>query len=516
VDHNDLRVFVLDDGTRPWVRELAAELGALYVQRVNGKHAKAGNVNNGLAHALSTGRRPEFILLLDADFIPARTILKRTLSLFDAADVGTVQTPQHFFNPDPVQPNLLRATAWPDEQRFFFEVLLPCKDAWGEAFCCGTSAVCRVAALEAANGLATETVTEDMLTSFKFGEFGYRTIFLNEPFSIGLAPEGLQDYISQRGRWCLGAIQQLHMRWSFFGPARMRWINRLSSFDGAMYWMFSFPFKLMMIAAPALYWWTGTAVIDSADLLSYLGPSAVTGVVFMSIFTRNRVLPVMTDVTQLLSATTNILTVISGLIRPWGRPFKVTAKGASTDRVTIQWPHLLPFALLIAATVAGLVVNLSQFSALRGTQGFAVNVFWSVYNILFLTIAVTVCIEMPRRRSAERFPLDERAVIRWADGGETPCRLKDLSVGGARITDIHFAPREAPRSATLLIDAGAIEAPFTPVRAIGRNALAVRFDLETAARRALILKLFSGANRNQVDEIVLPRVILAIGRKLLS
>jgi cellulose synthase (UDP-forming) len=210
IDHQDLRVWVLDDGARPWVKELATELGALYVQRIKGRHAKAGNVNNGLKHALTTGRRPEFILLLDAAFIPSRIILKRTLGLFDSPDVGIVQTPQHFFNPDPTQSNLLCATVWPDEQRFFFETLLPSKDAWGAAFCCGTSAVFRVKALEAASGLATETVTEDMLTSFKFEEHGYRTILLNEPLSIGLAPEGLQDYVSQRARWCLGAIQQIY------------------------------------------------------------------------------------------------------------------------------------------------------------------------------------------------------------------------------------------------------------------------------------------------------------------
>jgi cellulose synthase (UDP-forming) len=127
----DLRVWVLDDGARSWVAELASELGAQYVKRVNGPHAKAGNVNNALRQALTNGRKPEFVLLLDADFVPRRNILRRTLGLFKAADVGIVQTPQHFFNPDPIQSNLLCARVWPDEQRFFFNTLLACKDAWG-------------------------------------------------------------------------------------------------------------------------------------------------------------------------------------------------------------------------------------------------------------------------------------------------------------------------------------------------------------------------------------------------
>ncbi len=180
IEHGDLRVWVLDDGAREWLRNLCAEFGVRYVRRTNGRHAKAGNVNNALRHALGTARRPEFVLLLDADFVANRKILRRTLGLFEDATVGIVQTPQHFFNPDPVQTNLLATRVWPDEQQFFFNELLPCKDAWGAAFCCGTSAVIRVAALEQCGGMAVETVTEDMLTSFKMEEYGWRTIFLNE------------------------------------------------------------------------------------------------------------------------------------------------------------------------------------------------------------------------------------------------------------------------------------------------------------------------------------------------
>ena len=213
IDHPDLRVWLLDDGGRDWARQLAAAHGAQYLRRVAGRHAKAGNVNNGLQEALRVGRRPEFVLLLDADFVAGRQILQRTLPLFHAADVGIVQTPQHFFNPDPIQTNVMSPAVWPDEQRYFFNVLLPSLDAWDGAFCCGTSAVIRVAALEAIGGLATETVTEDMLTSFKLSEHGWRTVYLNEPLSLGLAPEGISAFVVQRSRWCLGSVQQVYTRW---------------------------------------------------------------------------------------------------------------------------------------------------------------------------------------------------------------------------------------------------------------------------------------------------------------
>jgi hypothetical protein len=34
----------------------------------------------------------------------------------------------------------------------------------------------------------------------------------SKPLSMGLAPEGLHAYITQRSRWCLGAIQQIYTR----------------------------------------------------------------------------------------------------------------------------------------------------------------------------------------------------------------------------------------------------------------------------------------------------------------
>ena len=126
------------------------------------------------------------------------------------------------------------------------------KDAWGAAFCCGTSAVFRTEAFVAADGMATETVTEDMLTTFKFQEFGFRTIFLNERLSLGLAPESMLDFISQRARWCLGAIQQLFTRWSFAGKGRISWVNRLAFFDTVLYWVSGASFKLMLVSAPLL------------------------------------------------------------------------------------------------------------------------------------------------------------------------------------------------------------------------------------------------------------------------
>ena len=517
INHPDLRVWVLDDGARPWVRQLAHELGALYHCRVKGEHAKAGNVNEGLKQALSVGRRPEFLLLLDADFVPARHILQRTLPLFEEPDVGIVQTPQHFFNPDPIQSNLLCATTWPDEQRFFFNYLLESKDAWGVAFCCGTSAVFRVEAMERCGGMPIATVTEDMLTTFRMREFGYRTIFLNEQLSLGLAPERIKEYVSQRVRWCLGAMQQIRTRWGLTGSARLGLLNRVSLFDVVLWWVSNFAFKLMMISTPMIYWWTGTAVINSTigDILLWLGPYFASNLVFMALAAGGTVFPVMTDVSQLLAAPAIVRTVVVGLAKPWGRPFKVTAKGLSMDRITVQWELLAPFAVVGVATVLGVFANLSPRSPLYGTPGYALNVFWSVFNVAVLSIACAVCVELPKRRRDERFFSGERGIV--SSPGNTPrnCAVLDISVGGARL--ILGTDRDATvGNGELWLDDGTLRIDFDLLRIEPNNVLVVQFRHDDRSRRSLSRKLFTGGYDNEVDRISLAATLAYVVRRVLN
>jgi cellulose synthase (UDP-forming) len=507
IAHADLRVWVLDDGARDWVRDLAGELGALYVRRVKGRHAKAGNVNNGLAHALATGRRPEFILLLDADFVAARHILARTLPLFAEPDVGIVRTPQHFFNPDPLQRNLLCGRFWPDEQRFFFNVLMPSRDAWGAAFCCGTSAVFRVSALEQAGGMAVETVTEDMLTTFKLLEHGWRTVFLNERLSLGLAPEGLAEYVSQRARWCLGAMQQVYTRWSFAGPARIGLLNRIACFDTMLYWSVSFAFRLLVMTAPILFWRLGVSAYAATptDLLYWLGPAILANMVCVGILSGHRLSPVMTDVSQLISSVAVMRTVAQALVRPFGHPFKVTAKGRATDKVMVQWRLLAPFAALAAATAGGMLLNLPAWSQARGEDGFVVNLAWSLFNLVVLSIAAA-CVELPRPRREERFAVDARAVVRRADGRWQHAVVDDLATGGARL---HLTWGEADDPPTpgevLEVRLLGAEAPVLSLQVLGSaedgDAVAGRFVAGKEARRALIAWLYSGRFANEVEEV---------------
>ncbi len=136
----DKNVYLLDDGSRPALAALARETGCGYVTRGQewaGKprHAKAGNINNALLQ--TTG---EFLLILDADQIPAPAILERTLGYFTDPKVAFVQTPQYFYNLPPGDP-------FGSDAPLFYGPIQQGKDGWNAAFFCGSNAVLRREAL---------------------------------------------------------------------------------------------------------------------------------------------------------------------------------------------------------------------------------------------------------------------------------------------------------------------------------------------------------------------------------
>ena len=193
-------VWVLDDGKRDEVREYCARMGVRYVSRPDNSHAKAGNINHTLPQIKS-----EFILLLDADHVPARDILEKLMGYFRDPEVALVQSPHNFRNLDSMQ----HRDHQRHEQSLFFNVLMPARDRHGASFWCGSSAVLRMSALREIGGVATETVSEDLHTTTRLQRHGYRTRYHNEVLATGLAPHTMADFLLQRYRWAQGTMQVL-------------------------------------------------------------------------------------------------------------------------------------------------------------------------------------------------------------------------------------------------------------------------------------------------------------------
>jgi cellulose synthase (UDP-forming) len=511
IDFPDLRVWVLDDGRRPWLERYCEEEGALYLTRSDNHGAKAGNINHALGFLRDYPDVPEFIAVLDADFVPHPDILWRTVPLFRDPKVGVVQTPQHFFNKDPIQSNLLVGDVWPDEQRFFFDHVMPSKDAWGAAFCCGTSSVIRFRALEDIGGFPIDSVTEDFLVTLELDRKGWRTLYLNKRLSVGLAPEGMREYVTQRGRWCLGLMQIVRSRLGPFCRGRLSIAYRIGLVDAFLYWAASFPFKLLCLAAPIVCWFTGLFVINApaGETVAYFLPYYAAVTISLSWATGGMIQPILTDVGHVLTMPAALKATAVGLFRSSGHSFKVTAKGGRRDRFTIQWPMIFLFGGLGILTLSGMVYgSFSDYAPLANNQGAkAITVFWSAYNIIVLLVAMSVCIELPRYRRQERFITSERVRIRVGDRTLSAV-LVDISTTGARI----MGPRPAAPNTIIWVTIDQVGE--IPAHVVDRRdaAFAVEFVGADSARKALIRKLFSGhygQPPRQVRRAALSRALLA-------
>ncbi|MBX9824256.1 MAG: glycosyltransferase [Xanthobacteraceae bacterium] len=489
LNYENYRVWVLDDGRRPWLRQMAESLGCRYLTRPDNAGAKAGNINHALAYVAQLPDPPEFVAILDADFVPMPEFLSRAMCLFRDETVGIVQTPQHFINPDPIQTNLDAARVWPDEQRLFFDVLMPAKDAWGAAFCCGTSSVIRFAPLMRIGGFPTDSVTEDYLVTLRMKEIGSHTIYLNERLTVGLAPEGLKEYITQRGRWCLGFMQIVRGR---SGPlslrSRLTFIDRLSLIDSFLHWTSIYPVKLLGLVVPSLYLLFGIRAVDANlhTLLAYFLPFFIWHSLTITWLSKGRSLAIMSDVAQYIAAPAIVKAVATGLLKPQGHKFKVTAKGGDRGQRFVEWRLFRFYASALAINLAGIVVAFLLYAQGDSIAYGDLALAWSWYNAIVLLLVCLVCIEQPRRRKAERFETDE-AVQVVADGRPQIYRLADISITGARFRGDMPGPIGTRVKCTLRGQA----ADAMIVRPLP-GGFAVKFDESLNARIDMIRNFYAG------------------------
>lgn len=509
-----LRVFVLDDGKRPWLRELCERHRIGYFARPDNAHAKAGNINYALTQRALDRDRPDFAAVLDADFVPHLDFVERALALFHDPRVGLVQTPQHFFNPDPIQHNLGISSAYPDEQRHFFDNVEPARDAWGIAVCCGTSSMVRIAALEAIGGLPTESVTEDFLLTLRLSEHGWKTVYLNEPLTEGLAPEGLQEYIVQRGRWCLGMMQIIRNVYNPFGSNGLSFIQRLSIFDSLLYWTTTFPFRIASLICPLLYWWFGVTVVNASvvDIVSYYLPYYIAVMATLNWLSRGLFIPILNDVAQLVAAWPITRAAALGLLTPGPHKFSVTAKGGDRTKVVVQWPLMWPFVIFFGLTFGGLLVTLnSDFTfnhAGAASDGMIVVLFWTIYNLLVLLVAIAACIEQPRVSNPLR-QVVQPVTLRFG-GIEQRGWLISLGLDGARISGPSRLETGAEGAVTLPLigDIAALVAAPT------RDGYQIRLDPTPEQRDRIIAKLHTDRAVPGTDRGDLGLMIRELARSL--
>lgn len=189
--------YVLDDAVRDEVRELARELGADYIPRESSKGAKAGNLNHALERTDG-----DLLVILDADHVVRRDFLTQVLGYFEDPRLGVVQTPQFYGNAE-LEP--VAGRAWL-QQTPFYGTIMRGKHGLDSVFLCGTNAILRRSALEEVGGFDEESVVEDMATSIRLQQAGWRGVYFPFVLAEGQGPATLRAYFSQQFRWARGSL----------------------------------------------------------------------------------------------------------------------------------------------------------------------------------------------------------------------------------------------------------------------------------------------------------------------
>jgi cellulose synthase (UDP-forming) len=502
LDYPNFKVWLLDDGRRPWLREYCNTKGVGYLTRGDNAHAKAGNIN----HAL-TKTSADLFAIFDADFVPQRNFLIRTVGFFADPSIGIVQVPHTFYNYDPTQSSLGVQKALPDDQRFFFEAIMPSRDGWNAAFSCGSNSVTRREALRSiGDELPTDSITEDMLLSISLLRNGYITRYLCERLAFGLAPEGLKAFFVQRQRWARGAMQILFLAAGPLGR-NLTLMQRLLFLP--THWLTQSLMLLLTIIAPLVFLWTGVLPLVNVTpeaVLYYLLPMmlAVAGGIWA--FAPRQYFPFAAQVHGTFQSFKILPTVLLTMAKPFGHVFKVTPKGALAKKSHYDRGIFWTAATLMAATILGLVINARSEWRIIGQAGLLPMVAcWAAINIVVLFLVCMMSLQAPVRRGEERFKLDEPIWIFAANGALSTGRIKDISLTGAAITadqNLALATKARETARVFIAEVGFVKA--TVVRQDGRF-LAVHFDLPPCVERDLLIrKLFTaGLNATTVTATAL-------------
>ncbi len=423
-----LKVYILDDGRRTQFREFAAQCGAEYVIRSNNAHAKAGNLN----HALKI-TRGEFVAIFDCDHIPVRTFLTTAMGWFlRDPKCAMLQTPHHFFSPDPFERNLGTFRRVPNEGNLFYGLIQDGNDLWNATFFCGSCAVLRRRPLEEIGGIAVETVTEDAHTALKLHRRGYTTAYLRHVLAGGLATESLSGHIGQRIRWARGMAQIFRLDNPLLGRG-LTLLQRLCYSNSMLHFFSGIP-RLVFLTAPLAYLYFQFHIINAAaaTIAIYSLPHIVQSSLANSHIQGRFRHSFWNEAYEAVLSWYIALPTSVALLAPRLGKFNVTAKGGLVERDFFDWRISMPYLVLVVLNVGGALLALPRLLYWNSYEADTVvlNLIWTLYNLVLLGAVLGVAAETRQVRRAPRVQKSMPATLHLPDGSHLACRTDDFAMRG--------------------------------------------------------------------------------------
>ena len=394
-DKNKVHIYLCDDHRRPEMRKLAEELGVHYFDRPDNEGAKAGNLNKALERTHSP-----YVVTFDADMIPQRKFLLKTIPYFVDAErineslpeekrrpLGFIQTPQSFYTPDVFQHNLYAEMKVPNEQDYFYGVIEAAKTSTNSVIYGGSNTIISRKALEAIGGFYTKSITEDFATGMLIESAGFVSLGLSEPLASGLAPSSFKEHIQQRTRWGRGVIATAKQL-KFLRNRKLDLSQKLSYLSSVLYW-FSPIKNLIYLISPLMFAVFCIPIFKCTlvDLALFWLPMHLLSMVALRITSQGKISSRWSGIYETSVMPFLLIPIIKETLGITLSTFKVTKKEKPNKRQTIDKRSLVPFVILLALTVAGIIRMSYMLIALKYIGILAV-LFWLLRNTYYLIMCI--------------------------------------------------------------------------------------------------------------------------------
>lgn len=245
---------VLDDSTdetRDIIDKVAKELLSAghdiqVIRRENREGFKAGALKVGMERA-----KGELVAVFDADFVPPKDYLLRTVPFFLADDdLGLVQTRWGHLNRG--RSLLTRAQSIGIDGHFMVE---QSARNWNGLYMNfnGTAGLWRKSAIIDGGGWQSDTLTEDMDLSYRVQFAGWQTVYLPDVVVPAEIPEDVNAFKSQQFRWAKGSIQTAKKLFPRLLRARVSLFKKIQAvFHLTHYLVHPLMLTLALLALPVL------------------------------------------------------------------------------------------------------------------------------------------------------------------------------------------------------------------------------------------------------------------------
>ena len=454
----ELRIHLLDDGSRPAIAEVARANRIGYITRCGNRGFKAGNLSNALLHTSG-----DFVVICDADTRLLPTLLTHTLGYFRDAKVAWVQTPHWFYDiPDgtdwktwlarrlgqrsgflsyPLKwisgRDRTGADPFMTDPALFFDVIQRRRNRHGASFCCGAASIHRReplydAALRrqsqdlaklsrtlrltgpAPAGLLNASklqpfrfhVSEDIYTSIILhsdAEGAWTSVYHPQPESRMLSPWSMEAWATQKLKYAGGTFD-IMLRDNPVFKRGMPWRTRLHY--AATFWSYlSVLWIPVMLLAPVISLFTGVSPLHAptATFFLHLLPLLLVDEAALVVGCNGhdpnpgRVMSIASLAVQWRA----LWQVLRG--RPPSFPVTPKTPGAKADLRHVR-SNLAALGIMALAAIWGLVA-MALGSSDHQPGLVIVNLFWLAWNSLALWRLVISALWVPPVSTPEVTPM---------------------------------------------------------------------------------------------------------------